>query len=166
MRIFKQSNSCLFKVYYLYGWKNTTAQLFSQNSDCNDPAAILAKRFVTLKAILHLPDIVTDLEDYRKEWRKIMVDPTLPLALVEKWKQMQFSFFQKFNFWIILSIKWKIFKIYFVLKSRNELYFQYTDLFSVYLTAKSIFFNFQFLKIEFCPIFSSIQLFSISKNCQ
>ena len=28
------------------------------------------------------------------------------------------------------------------------------------------FFNFQFLKIEFCPIFSSIQLFSIFKNCQ
>ena len=55
-----------------------------------DPVAILAKRNVTLKAILHLPDIVTnvlpsrDLEDYEKECRKIMVDPTLPPALVEK----------------------------------------------------------------------------------
>ena len=26
--------------------------------------------------------------------------------------------------------------------------------------------DFQFLKIEFCPIFSSIQLFSNFKNCQ
>ena len=55
-----------------------------------DPVAILAKRNVTLKAILHLPDIVTnvlpsrDLEDDEKECRKIMVDPTLPPALVEK----------------------------------------------------------------------------------
>ena len=55
-----------------------------------DPVAILAKRTVTWKAILHLPDIVTnvlpstDLEDYEKECRKIMVDPTLPPALVEK----------------------------------------------------------------------------------
>ena len=55
-----------------------------------DPVAILAKRNVTLKAILHLPDIVTnvlpsrDLEDYEKECRKIMVDPTLPPALAEK----------------------------------------------------------------------------------
>ena len=55
-----------------------------------DPVAILAKMTVTLKAILHLPDIVTnvlsstDLEDYEKECRKIMVDPTLPPALVEK----------------------------------------------------------------------------------
>ena len=55
-----------------------------------DPAAILAKRTVTLKAILHLPDIFTNvlsstgLEDYEKECRKIMVDPTLPPALVEK----------------------------------------------------------------------------------
>ena len=55
-----------------------------------DPAAILAKRTVTLKAILHLPDIFTNvlsstgLEDYEKECRKIMVDPTLPPALVEE----------------------------------------------------------------------------------
>ena len=55
-----------------------------------DPAAILTKTTVTLKAILHLPDIVTnvlssiDLEDYEKGCRKIMVDPTLPPALVEK----------------------------------------------------------------------------------
>ena len=53
-----------------------------------DPVAMLSN--VTLKAILHLPDIVTnvlpsrDLEDYEKECRKIMVDPTLPPALVEK----------------------------------------------------------------------------------
>ena len=52
-----------------------------------DPVAILTKRTVTLKAILHLPDIVTKvflstyLEDYGKECRKIMVDPTLPPAL-------------------------------------------------------------------------------------
>ena len=38
-----------------------------------DPVGILAKKTVTLKAILHLPDIVTnifsskDLEDYKKE---------------------------------------------------------------------------------------------------
>ena len=55
-----------------------------------DPVAILAKRTGTLKAILHLPDIFTNvlsstgLEDYEKECRKIMVDPTLPPALVEK----------------------------------------------------------------------------------
>ena len=54
-----------------------------------DPVAILAKRTVTWKAILHPPDIVTNVlpstvEDYEKECRKIMVDPTLPLALVEK----------------------------------------------------------------------------------
>ena len=55
-----------------------------------DPAAILTKTTVTLKAILHLPDIVTNvlssigLEDYEKGCRKIMVDPTLPPALVEK----------------------------------------------------------------------------------
>ena len=55
-----------------------------------DPVAILAKRTVTLKAILYLPDRVTnvlsstDLEDYEKECRKIMVGPTLPTALVEK----------------------------------------------------------------------------------
>ena len=55
-----------------------------------DPVAILGKRTVTLKAILYLPDRVTnvlsstDLEDYEKECRKIMVGPTLPTALVEK----------------------------------------------------------------------------------
>ena len=51
---------------------------------------ILAKRTVTLKATLHLLDTVTnalsstDLEDYKKECRKIMLDPTLPPAFVEK----------------------------------------------------------------------------------
>ena len=55
-----------------------------------DRVAILAKRTDTLKAILHLPDIVTnilsftDLKDYEKYCRKTMTDPTLPLALVEK----------------------------------------------------------------------------------
>ena len=55
-----------------------------------DPVAILAKRTITLKAILHLPDIVTkvlsstDLGDYEKEYKKIMLDPILPPALVEK----------------------------------------------------------------------------------
>ena len=55
-----------------------------------DPVAILAKRTITLKAILHLPDIIrkvlssTDLGDYEKEYSKIMLDPTLPSALVEK----------------------------------------------------------------------------------
>ena len=55
-----------------------------------DPVAILVKRAVTIKAILHLPDIVTnvlpstELKDYEKECRKIMVDPTLPPALAEK----------------------------------------------------------------------------------
>ena len=55
-----------------------------------DPVAILAKRTITLKAILHLPDIVTkvlsstDLGDYEKEYKKIMLDPILPRALVEK----------------------------------------------------------------------------------
>ena len=54
-----------------------------------DPVAILAKGTVTLKAILHLPDIVTntlssaDLKDYEKECRKIIVDSTFPPALVE-----------------------------------------------------------------------------------
>ena len=54
-----------------------------------DPVAILAKGTITLKAILHLPDIVTnilsstELEDYEKECRKIMVHATLPPALVE-----------------------------------------------------------------------------------
>ena len=52
-----------------------------------DPVAILAKT-VTSKAILHLPDIVTnvlsstDLEDYKRECTKIMVDPILLPALV------------------------------------------------------------------------------------
>ena len=55
-----------------------------------DPVAILAKMTITLKAILHLPDIVTkvlsstDLGDYEKEYKKIMLDPILPRALVEK----------------------------------------------------------------------------------
>ena len=55
-----------------------------------DPVAILAKRTITLKAILHLLDIVTkvlsstDLGDYEKEYKKIMLDPILPRALVEK----------------------------------------------------------------------------------
>ena len=55
-----------------------------------DPFAILAKRTVALKAILHLPDIVpnvlssTDFEDYEKECRKTMVDPILLPTLVEK----------------------------------------------------------------------------------
>ena len=55
-----------------------------------DPVAILAKGTDTLKAILHLPDLVTnvlsftDLEDYEKDCRKTMSDLTLPPALVEK----------------------------------------------------------------------------------
>ena len=63
---------------------------FLKTATAIDPVAILAKRTVTWKAILHLPDIVTnvlpstDLEDYEKECKKVMVDPTLPLALVEK----------------------------------------------------------------------------------
>ena len=64
--------------------------IFSKQANAIDPVAILAKGTVTLKVILHLPDTVTnvlsstDLEDYEKECRKIMVDPTLPPALVEK----------------------------------------------------------------------------------
>ena len=64
--------------------------IFSKKEIAIDSVAILAKRTVTLKAILHLPDIVTnvlpstDLQDYEKECRKIMIDPTLPPALVEK----------------------------------------------------------------------------------
>ena len=64
--------------------------IFSKKETAIDSVAILAKRTVTLKAILHLPDIVTNVlsstefEDYEKECRKIMVNPTLPPALVEK----------------------------------------------------------------------------------
>ena len=69
VRIFKQSNNCLFKVCYLYGWKITAEQWFSETVTAIDPDSILAKWTATLKAILHLPDIVTnvlsstDLED-------------------------------------------------------------------------------------------------------
>ena len=55
-----------------------------------DPVAILTKSTVTLKAIMHLPDIVTNvlpseqIENYEKECRKIMVDITLPQAVVDK----------------------------------------------------------------------------------
>ena len=55
-----------------------------------DPVAILAKRTDILKAILHLPDIVTnvlsstDLEDYEKECTKTMADPARPPAIAEK----------------------------------------------------------------------------------
>ena len=55
-----------------------------------DPVAILTKSTVTLKAIMHLPDIVTNvlpseqIENYEKECRKIMVDITLPQAIVDK----------------------------------------------------------------------------------
>ena len=90
VRIFKQSNNCLFKVCCLYGWKITAEQWFSETVTAIDPDSILAKWTATLKAILHLPDIVTnvlsstDLEDYEKECRKIMVDPALLPALVEK----------------------------------------------------------------------------------
>ena len=85
---FKQSNNCLFKVCCQYVWK--IAVHFLKTANAIDPVAILAKGTVTLKVILHLPDTVTnvlsstDLEDYEKECRKIMVDPTLPPALVEK----------------------------------------------------------------------------------
>ena len=75
----------------LYRWKITAEQwFFSKKEIAIDSVAILAKRTVTLKAILHLPDIVTnvlpstELEDYKKGCRKIMVNPTLPPALVEK----------------------------------------------------------------------------------
>ena len=46
--------------------------IFSKKEIAIDSVAILAKRTVTLKAILHLPDIVTnvlpstELEDYKK----------------------------------------------------------------------------------------------------
>ena len=53
--------------------------------------AILAKSTVTLKAILHLREIVKNVlsstdqnEIYEKECRKILVDPTLPPAIVDK----------------------------------------------------------------------------------
>ena len=73
-----------------------------------DPVAILAKRTVTLKAILHLPDIFTNvlsstgLEDYEKECRKIMVDPTLPPALVEK------KFVRADTCWLKLKDKYRL----------------------------------------------------------
>ena len=54
-----------------------------------DPVAILTKSTVTLKAIMHLRDIVTNvlseqIENYKKECRKIMFDITLPQAIVVK----------------------------------------------------------------------------------
>ena len=55
-----------------------------------DQVAILTKSTITLKAIMHLPDIVTNvlpseqIENYEKECRKIMVDITLPQAIVDK----------------------------------------------------------------------------------
>ena len=55
-----------------------------------DPVAMLTRSTVTLKAIMHLPDIVTNvlpseqIENYEKECRKIMVDITLPQAIVDK----------------------------------------------------------------------------------
>ena len=55
------------------------------------PMAILAKTTITLKTTLHLPEIVTSVlsstdqnENYEKEFTKIMVDPTLPPAIVDK----------------------------------------------------------------------------------
>ena len=73
-----------------------------------DRVAILAKRTDTLKAILHLPDIVTnilsftDLKDYEKYCRKTMTDPTLPLALVEK------KFFRADIWWFKLKDKYPL----------------------------------------------------------
>ena len=55
-----------------------------------NPLAISTKSTVTLKAIMHLPDIVTNvlppeqIKNYEKECRKIMVDITLPQAIVDK----------------------------------------------------------------------------------
>ena len=55
-----------------------------------DPVAILTKSTVTLKAIMHLPDIVTNvfpseqIENYERECRKIMVGITLPQAIADK----------------------------------------------------------------------------------
>ena len=54
-----------------------------------DPVAILTKSTVTLKAIMHLRDIVTNvlseqIENYKKECRKVMFDITLPQAIVVK----------------------------------------------------------------------------------
>ena len=55
-----------------------------------DPVAILTKSTVTLKAIIHLPDIVTNalqseqIKNYEKECRKILLDITLPQAIVDK----------------------------------------------------------------------------------
>ena len=73
-----------------------------------DPVAILAKRTVTLKTILHLADTITnflsstDLEDYEKECRKNMVDPTLPQALVEK------KFVRVNTWWFKLKYKYPL----------------------------------------------------------
>ena len=44
----------------------------------------------------------TDLEDYKKECRKIMVDPTLPLALVEK------KFIRADTWWFKLKDKYPL----------------------------------------------------------
>ena len=55
-----------------------------------DPVAILTKSTVTSKAIIHLPDIVTNalqseqIKNYEKECRKILLDITLPQAIVDK----------------------------------------------------------------------------------
>lgn len=55
-----------------------------------DPVAILTKSTVTLKAIMHLPDIVINvlqseqIKNCEKECGKIMVDLTLPQAAVDK----------------------------------------------------------------------------------
>ena len=67
----------LLNIVFLSSWARNIVKL------AKDPMAILAKSTVTLKAILHLREIVKNVlsstdrnKIYEKECRKIMVDPT------------------------------------------------------------------------------------------
>ena len=91
----------------------------------------------------------------------------LKLLKIENWienrQKINFHFFEIIENWT--KMKFENWKLNWKLpKNQFSFFWNYGKLnkneyVSVYLTAKSIFYNFQFLKIEFCAIFNSIQLF-------